>query len=307
MRIVFMGTPAFAAASLKKLIDEKCEIAGVFTQPDKPRGRGMEMRPSAVKQTAIDAGLPVFQPKKMRDGSALEILQGLKPDLIAVVAYGRILPDEILKLPKYGCINVHGSLLPKYRGASPIQSAVLNGDRITGVTTMHIASELDAGDIIYTAETEIGDYETSGELFDRLMLLGADLLYKTIVDIENGTAPRRAQDHSAATFTKPFDKTMCPIDFTKSARMVIKQICALYPWPVATAVIDGLEVKVFEAEVSENTSEKAPGKILSAGKKGIEISCGGGEAVYITQLQMPGKRRMDAQSFLAGHPIKADS
>lgn len=307
MRIVFMGTPAFAAASLKKLIDEKCEIVGVFTQPDKPRGRGMEMRPSAVKQTAIDAGLPVFQPKKMRDGSALEILQGLKPDLIAVVAYGRILPDEILKLPKYGCINVHGSLLPKYRGASPIQSAVLNGDRITGVTTMHIESELDAGDIIYTAETEIGDYETSGELFDRLMLLGADLLYKTIVDIENGTAPRRAQDHSAATFTKPFDKTMCPIDFTKSARMVIKQICALYPWPVATAVIDGLEVKVFEAEVSENTSEKAPGKILSAGKKGIEISCGGGEAVYITQLQMPGKRRMDAQSFLAGHPIKADS
>jgi len=307
MRIVFMGTPAFAAASLKKIIDEKCEIVGVFTQPDKPRGRGMEMQPSAVKQTAIDAGLPVFQPEKMRDGTAFEILRELKPDIIAVVAFGRILPDEILELPAYGCINVHGSLLPKYRGASPIQSAVLNGDKITGVTTMHITSELDAGDIIYTAETEIGDYETSGELFDRLMVLGADLLHKTIVDIEKGVAPRKAQDSSAATFTKTFDKSMCSIDFTQSARMVIKQICALSPWPVATTVIEGIDVKVFEAKMSENTTSKVPGKVLSTGKKGIEISCGSGEAVYITQLQMPGKKRMDAQSFLAGHPIKADN
>lgn len=307
MRIVFMGTPAFAAASLKKLIDEKCEVAGVFTQPDKPRGRGMQMQFSAVKQTALDAGLPVFQPEKMRDGTALESLRQIKPDLIAVVAFGRILPDEILELPTHGCINVHGSLLPKYRGASPIQSAVLNGDKITGVTTMHIASELDAGDIIYKAETEIGDYETSGELFDRLMVLGADLLYKTIVDIGKGIAPRKAQDPSAATFTKTFNKSMCPINFSQSARMVIKQICALSPWPVATTTIAGLEVKVFEAKKSENTTDKAPGKVLSASKKGIEISCGGGEAVYITSLQVSGKKRMDAQSFLAGHPIKADN
>ena len=168
MRIVFMGTPDFASASLKKLIDEKFDVVGVFTQPDKPKGRGMELCASPVKELALENGLPVFQPVKMRDGTALAQIKALEPDILVVVAYGRILPDDILAVPKYGAINVHGSLLPKYRGAAPIQWAVLNGDKITGVTTMYLASEMDTGDIIYTAETEIGEYETSGEHFDRL-------------------------------------------------------------------------------------------------------------------------------------------
>ena len=169
MRIVFMGTPDFASASLQKLIDEQFDVVGVFTQPDKPRGRGMEMSFSPVKQTALANGLPVFQPEKMRDGTALSQIKSLSPDILVVVAYGKLLPDDILAVPKYGAVNVHGSLLPKYRGAAPIQWAVLNGDKVTGVSTMYLASEMDSGDIIYTSETEIGEFETSGELFDRLM------------------------------------------------------------------------------------------------------------------------------------------
>ena len=186
MRVVFMGTPDFAAASLQKLIDSGFEIAGVFTQPDRPKGRGMELVYPPVKELALRFGLPVFQPEKLRDGTALELLRQLKPDVLAVVAYGRILPDEILALPRYGAVNVHGSLLPKYRGSAPIQWAVLNGDKITGVSTMYLAHEMDSGDIIYTAETEIGEFETSGELFDRLKDLGAGLLVKTLEDIRRG-------------------------------------------------------------------------------------------------------------------------
>lgn len=189
MRIVFMGTPDFAEASLKKLIDEKFDVVGVFTQPDKPKGRGMELSFSPVKELALASGLPVYQPVKMRDGTAYEEIKALSPDILVVVAYGRILPDEILALPKYGAVNVHGSLLPKYRGAAPIQWAVLNGDKVTGVSTMYLASEMDTGDVIYTAETEIGEFETSGELFDRLMVMGAQLLAKTLRDIEKGIAP----------------------------------------------------------------------------------------------------------------------
>ncbi len=186
MRIVFMGTPDFAEASLRKLLDEHFDVVGVFTQPDKPRGRGMEMSFSPVKTLALEHGLPVFQPTKMRDGTALRQIEACKPDILVVVAYGRILPDDILAVPPYGAINVHASLLPKYRGAAPIQWAVLNGDKITGVSTMYLASEMDTGDIIFTEETEIGEFETSGELFDRLMVMGADLLVKTLRAIEDG-------------------------------------------------------------------------------------------------------------------------
>ena len=190
MRIVFMGTPDFAAASLEKLIREQFGVVGVFTQPDKPKGRGMEMSCSPVKELALKHGLPVFQPAKMRDGTALQIVRELNPDILVVVAYGRILPDDILAVPKFGAVNVHGSLLPKYRGAAPIQWAVLNGDKTTGVTTMYLAHDMDAGDVIYTEETEIGEFETAGELFDRLMVMGAQLLDKTLRDIEAGIAPR---------------------------------------------------------------------------------------------------------------------
>ena len=201
-----MGTPDFAACSLRKLLDEDFEVVGAFCQPDKPRGRGHRLQACEVKNAVLAAGLPVFQPERLRDGAALEILRELRPDIIVVVAYGRILPDEILTLPKYGCVNVHGSLLPKYRGSAPIQRAVMDGAPETGVTTMYLASEMDAGDMIFSASTPIGPTETAGELFDRLAPMGAELLVKTLRAIEAGTAPRIPQDHGAATYAPPLTR-----------------------------------------------------------------------------------------------------
>lgn len=306
MRIVFMGTPDFAAASLKKLIDEKYDIAAVFTQPDKPRDRGMKLSYSPVKELALENNIPVYQPTKLRDGTATELIKSLRPDILVVVAYGRILPDDMLEVPKYGAINVHAALLPKYRGAAPIQWAVLNGDKITGVTTMYLASEMDTGDIIYTAETEIGEFETSGELFDRLMVMGAELLDRTLRDIEAGTAPRTQQDHSKASYVKMLDKSLSPIEWAKTPREIIKQIYGLQPWPVATAELDGKVFKIYSAEYTQNKTVKAPGSVVSAGKKGIEIACLGGETLLITELQAAGKKRMKASDYLLGHPIKVD-
>ena len=306
MRIVFMGTPDFAAASLKKLIDKKYDIAAVFTQPDKPRDRGMKLSYSPVKELALENNIPVYQPTKLRDGTATELIKSLDPDILVVVAYGRILPDDMLEVPKYGAINVHASLLPKYRGAAPIQWAVLNGDKITGVTTMYLASEMDTGDIIYTSETEIGEFETSGELFDRLMVMGAELLDRTLRDIEAGTAPRTPQDHSKASYVKMLDKSLSAIEWAKTPREVIKQIYGLQPWPVATAELDGKVFKIYSAEYTQNKTDKAPGSVVSAGKKGIEIACLDGETVLITELQAAGKKRMKASDYLLGHPIKVD-
>lgn len=304
MRIVFMGTPDFAAASLQKLIDEKFDIAGVFTQPDKPKGRGMELAYSPVKELALANGLPVYQPAKMRDGTALEIIKELAPDILTVVAYGRILPDDILAVPRYGAVNVHGSLLPKYRGAAPIQWAVLNGDKVTGVSTMYLASEMDTGDVIYTAETEIGEFETSGELFDRLKVMGAELLCRTLRDIDSGIAPRTPQEHDKASYVKMLDKSLSPIDWNRDARGVIKWIYGMQPWPVATAELDGAVYKIFAAAYTDTHTDKAPGTIIATGKDGIEVACGGGETVMIKELQAPGKKRMSAADFLRGHSIK---
>ena len=303
MRVVFMGTPDFAAASLQQILSDGFEVVGVFTQPDKPKGRGMALSASPVKELALAHGIPVFQPEKMRDGTALEALKGLSPDVLAVVAYGRILPPEILEVPGFGAVNVHGSLLPKYRGAAPIQWAVLNGDKVTGVTTMYLANEMDTGDIIYAEETPIGEFETSGELYDRLKLMGAKLLSRTLRDIENGTAPRRAQDHDKASYVKMLDKSLCPLDFTKPARMVIKQICGLQPWPVATLTIGKDCFRVFSACYGSKNCGAVPGTILDTKGKGIEVACGDGESIVITELQAPGKKRMSAEDFLRGHPI----
>ena len=303
MRIVFMGTPDFAAASLQKLIDEGFDVVGVFTQPDKPRGRGMELSFSPVKELALRAGLPVYQPEKMRDGTALAVLRELRPDILVVVAYGRILPDDMLALPRYGAVNVHGSLLPKYRGAAPIQWAVLNGDRVTGVSTMFLASEMDAGDIIYTDETEIGEFETAGELFDRLMDMGAKLLVKTLRAIEDGSAPRTPQDHTQATYVKMLDKSNSPIDWNKRPREIVKHIYGLQPWPVATMELEGKTFRVFGAAYTEKRTEKAPGSVVSAGDAGIEIACADGQTLLVTELQAPGKKRMRAGDFLRGHRI----
>lgn len=304
MRIVFMGTPDFAEASLKKLLDEGFEVVGVFTQPDKPRGRGMALSFSPVKELALAHALPVYQPEKMRDGTALAQLRELKPDILVVVAYGKILPDDILALPKYGAVNVHASLLPKYRGAAPIQWAVLNGDKVTGVSTMYLAHDMDSGDIIFTSETEIGEKESSGELFDRLMHMGADLLVKTLRAIEDGSAPRTPQDSSKASYVSMLDKSMSPIDWNRPARSIIKQIFGLQPWPVASMNLAGTIVRVFNADYTAHHTDAEPGTLLCADRKGIEIACGDGETICITELQAPGKKRMFAADYLRGHPIE---
>ena len=298
-----MGTPDFAAASLNKLLDEGYDVVGVFTQPDKPKGRGMELSFSPVKELALRHGLPVFQPEKMRDGTALAILRELKPDILVVVAYGRILPDDMLALPPYGAVNVHGSLLPKYRGAAPIQWAVLNGDAVTGVSTMYLAHDMDAGDVIFTESTEIGEFETAGELFDRLMYMGAELLIKTLRAIEDGTAPRTPQDHTQASYVKMLDKSISPIDWNKQPREIVKHIYGLQPWPVATMELEGKCFRVFGAAYTQTRTEKAPGAIVAASDAGIEIACADRQTLLITELQAPGKKRMRAGDFLRGHRI----
>ena len=298
-----MGTPDFASASLDALLKNGYDVAGVFTQPDKAKGRGMEVSFSPVKTLALEHEIPVFQPEKMRDGTALSILQSLQPDLVVVVAYGRILPDDLLAVPPLGTINVHGSLLPRYRGAAPIQWSVLNGDEKTGVTTMYLASAMDAGDIIFSEETEIGEYETSGELYDRLKLLGAELLIKTVRAIEAGCAPRIPQDDSKATYVTMLDKSLCPLDYSKPARAVVKWIYGLQPWPVATAELGGVTLKIFSALLTHRRTDLAPGSVVSAGKDGIEIACGDGETVLLTEVQASGKKRMRAEDYLRGHKL----
>lgn len=306
MRIVFMGTPDFAEESLRALLEAGEDVAAVFTQPDKPRGRGMQESFSPVKTLAVERGIPVYQPVTFKDGAATELLRTLAPELLVVVAYGRILPQTFLDVAKYGSINVHGSLLPKYRGAAPIQWAVLNGDKTTGVSVQYMAAAMDAGDVIASRETEIGEFETSGELFDRLKTLGAELLVETVRKIASGDVVRVPQNEADATYTKMLHKEMCPIDWNKSPREIVKHICGLDPWPVATAELGGVSFRVFGAEYTHTKTALAPGKIVSAGKVGIEVACGGGQTLRITEIQAAGKKRMSAAAFLLGHPMKAD-
>ena len=306
MRIVFMGTPDFAEESLRALLEAGEDVTAVFTQPDKPRGRGMRESFSPVKALAVERGIPVYQPVTFKDGAATELLRTLAPELLVVVAYGRILPQAFLDVAKYGSINVHGSLLPKYRGAAPIQWAVLNGDKTTGVSVQYMAAAMDAGDVIAARETEIGEFETAGELFDRLKTLGAELLAETVRKIASGSVIRVPQNEADATYTKMLHKEMCPIDWNKSPREIVKHICGLDPWPVATAELDGVSFRVFGAEYTETRTALAPGKIISAGKSGIEVACGGGRSLRITEVQAAGKKRMSAAAFLLGHPMKAD-
>lgn len=302
MRIVYMGTPDFAVPSLRRLYDQGHEIAAVYTQPDKPKSRGMKLSVSAVKELAVELGLEVKQPATLRDAAVIEEIRAAAPELIAVVAYGKLLPREVLDIPKYGCINIHGSLLPKYRGAAPIQWAVLNGERETGVTSMYLAEEMDAGDIIFTEKTPIGDNETSGELYGRLKDLGAGLIGKTVAAIADGNAPRAPQEHDKATYAKVLTKELSPVNWSKSSAEIINQIRGLNPWPIATAELGGMTLKIFTAVLGGGVSGKAPGEVISAGKNGLEIACGGG-SVIITELQAPGKKRMNAADYLRGNPI----
>ena len=266
-----MGTPDFAVASLRRLVEDGHEVVGVFTQPDKPKNRGMKLTFSPVKEYALTQDLTVYQPLKMRDGEALGILRELAPELIVVAAYGKILPQEILDLPQYGCINVHSSLLPKYRGAAPINWAILNGERVTGVSIMYMVAALDAGDVIRTVSTEIDEREDAAALTLRLSELGAQALSETISTLADGTAKRTPQDESAFTYAPMLDRSLSPIDWTRSAREIDCQVRGLIPWPCAATSVDGKSVKVYETVSGEMTAD-APAFPLPAATAGASSS-----------------------------------
>ncbi len=299
MNIVFMGTPDFAVVSLKKLIDAGHNISAVFTKQDMPRGRKMIMTPPEVKVLALEHDLDVYQPSTLKDEEIISTIKGLDPDVIVVVAYGKLLPKAVLDIPRLGCINVHGSLLPRFRGAAPIQWTVIEGDKLGGVTTMYMGEGLDTGDIILKASTEVGENETAGELFDRLAIMGADLLIETLELLEKGEAPRTPQNEEEANYASMLTKAMCEIDFTKSAQTVHNLVRGLNPWPVATTTLEGKKVKIIETRLS-SLSGKC-GEIVSLSP--LTVACGEG-AIEIRTLQLEGKKAMDSKSFLLGHRLQ---
>lgn len=303
MRIVFMGTPEFAVPSLRQLIADGHEIVCVLTQPDKPKNRGMKLMPSPVKVVAMEHQIEVYQPATLKSGEALERLSALKPELIVVAAYGKILPKEILDLPRLGCINVHSSLLPRYRGAAPINWAVLNGETETGVTIMYMAEGLDTGDIISQRATAIDPDETVESLHDRLALLGAELLGETVAAIGAGTAQRVPQNDAESCYAPMLSRQLSPIDFSRSAHEIHNQVRGLIPWPATTMEIKGQTFKIFAVEETGMDSTQGAGTLLGADKQGINVVCGDGKVLRILELQAPGKKRMRAVDYLRGHPL----
>ena len=298
-----MGTPVFAAASLERLYRDGHDIVGVFTQPDRPRNRGMKISYSPIKEIALAHGTEVYQPASLADGNAVKAIRELNCDIIIAVAFGRILPREVIDLPPLGCVNIHASLLPKYRGAAPIHWAILNGDKETGVTSMYISEKLDTGDIIFRKKITIDENETAGELSDRLSLAGAELLSETVSAILLGNAVRVPQVHSEATYAPPLKKDMSPIDWTDTALNIKCKVRGLNPWPVATAEFGGTIYKVFSVDISDRMQEgKNPGEVISAGRQGIEVACTDA-VILIKELQAPGGRRMKAAEYLRGNSI----
>lgn len=300
MRVVFMGTPDIAATCLRKILGDGFDVVGVYTQPDRPKGRGMKLVASPVKEVALAAGIPVFQPENFRQEETVEQLRALDADVCAVVAYGQILPQSVLDVPKRGCINIHASILPQYRGSAPYQWAVLDGLKETGVTAMYLCRKMDAGDIIDVSRTPIDPDETAGQLLDRLAVLGAELLSKTLSRFAAGEVTAVAQDEALVTYAPMLDKAMCPIDFTKTARQVHDHVRGLHPWPVATMELKGEKFKIHATAVVEGHGE--PGEILGLTKTGLKIACGVG-AVEIRQLQAEGGKRMAAPDYFRGHPL----
>ena len=302
MRVVFMGTPDIAATCLKRIIADGFDVVGVYTQPDRPKGRGMKMVASPVKEVALANGLPVFQPENFRADETVEQLRALRPDVAAVVAYGRILPQRVLDIAPKGFINIHASLLPKYRGSAPYQWAVLDGQKETGVTAMYLIREMDAGDIIDAVKTPIAPDETAGELLDRLAVLGAGLLSKTLGRIEMGGVTHTKQDESRVSYAPMLDKSMCPIDWNRTAQQVHDHVRGLHPWPVATMELNGQHFKVHATRIVAGSGK--PGQILGLTKTGLVIACGEG-AVEITSLQAEGGKRMAAPDYFRGHPLES--
>lgn len=305
MNIVFMGTPDFSVPCLNALIDSGETVQAVFTQPDKPKGRGYKLMPTPVKEIALSHNIPVYQPVSLKSGEDAEqaekLLRKLSPDLIIVVAYGKILPKSVLDIPRY-CINIHASLLPKYRGAAPIQRSVLDGESITGVTSMLMAEGVDTGDMLLKKSVEIGENETSSELWDRLSVLGAEVLLETLEAVKNNTLSPVKQDDRLATHAAMITKDMCPIDFSRPAREVHNKIRGLSDYPCAAAVLDGKRIKVYRSELAEEKYTGKPcGTVVNI--KDLTVVCGDGCCVRLTELQAEGGKRMKTADYLRGKPI----
>jgi len=301
MRVVFMGTPDIAATCLKQIIADGFDVVGVYTQPDRPKGRGMKMVFPPVKDVAIAGEIPVYQPESFKDDAVVEQLRQLKPDVVAVVAYGRILPQRVLDIVPGGFINIHASVLPQYRGSAPYQWAVLDGLAETGVSAQFMVHAMDAGDVVGVSKTPIGENETAGELLDRLAVLGAGLLSKTLTKYENKTLVPMPQDESKVTFAPMLDKSMCPIDWNTTSQQVHNKVRGLHPWPVATMELNGQKFKVHATKIVEGNGN--PGQILGLTKTGLKIACAEG-AVEVTSLQAEGGKRMAAPDYFRGHPLE---
>lgn len=307
MKVVFMGTPDFAVGTLKALIDSGHEVTCVITQPDKPKGRGKTMQFTPVKEVAVEAGIPVYQPKRIKSPEAVEEVQKMECDAMVVVAFGQIIPDSILSMAKYGCINVHGSLLPKYRGAAPIQWAVIDGEKTSGVTTMQMDTGLDTGDMLLTKEVELDEKETGGSLFDKLSEAGAQLLIKTLDELEAGTiVPKKQPEVSPTPYAAMLTKEMGKIDWSKDAVSIERLIRGLNPWPSAYTKLGGKTLKIWEADVCEEESGEAPGTIIGDGKAAILVQTGKG-ILKLTELQLEGKKRMKTDAFLRGYTVEKGS
>lgn len=306
MRIVFMGTPDFAVPTLKTLAESEHEVVAVYTQPDKPKGRGHAMQFTPVKEAALDYDIPVYQPEKVRNAECIDEIRSHKPDAIIVVAYGQILPKELLNIPKFGCINVHASLLPKYRGAAPIQFAILGGETVTGVTAMFMDVELDTGDMLKKVEVPMDPEETGGSLHDKLCVLGGPLVLDVLKELEEGTAVREPQNQALATYCKKLDKSMGKLDFSKSAVELERLIRGLNPWPCAYTTLDGKLLKLWKASVIENTGKQyedaSCGAVVKVDKDGLHVKTAKGILV-ITELQLEGKKRMAVDDFLRGYQV----
>lgn len=304
MRVIFMGTPDFAVGTLKKLVDSEHQVLAVVTQPDKPKGRGKSMQFTPVKVAAIEAGIPVLQPVKVRDPQVVEELRTLQPDVIVVVAFGQIIPESILNMPKYGCVNVHASLLPMYRGAAPIQWAVINGDKTSGVTTMQMDRGLDTGDMLLKREVVLDPEETGGSLFDRLSEVGAELLIETLEKLEKGEiVPEKQPEFSPTPYASQMTKEMGKIDWSQDAEVIERLIRGLNPWPSAYTKLGDKTLKIWMARVEEEDREKAPGTVIRADKNGLMVQTGKG-MLKIRELQLEGKKRMTTDAFLRGYSIE---
>ena len=302
MKIVFMGTPDFSVNALENIVKAGHDVVGVITQPDKPKGRGGKMQYTPVKEKALELGLDVYQPQRVKETEFIEKLKEMNPDAIVVIAFGQILPKAILDMPKYGCINVHASLLPKYRGAAPIQWSVIDGEKETGVTTMYMNEGLDTGDIIDKVVVPIDKKETGGSLFDKLAIEGGKLILKTLIELENGTAVRTPQDDSKSNYAGMINKQLGKIDFNKSANEIERLIRGLNPWPSAYTKMDGKTLKIWDADVDDSENDSAPGTITEVGKDFIRVATGKGR-LKILELQLEGKKRMKTRDFLNGAKI----